>query len=132
MTITTHVAVGALIGVITGTPWLGFIAGLLSHFILDAIPHGDTNLAKKYRLLKQKKAAITYGTTDAFIAIYIILVIYSLPLEANNFTLSAAIAGSILPDFLTAVYDFAKIKYLRPFIKFHFSAITIFPTVMEI
>jgi len=41
MTLAAHVAVGAVIGLATKNPVLGFFAGFVSHFVLDAIPHSD-------------------------------------------------------------------------------------------
>ena len=41
MTLTTHAAAGIVVAYWTGDPMLGFFAAILSHFILDMIPHGD-------------------------------------------------------------------------------------------
>ena len=41
MLFTTHSVVGAAAGAATGDPYLGFAAGVLSHHVLDAIPHFD-------------------------------------------------------------------------------------------
>lgn len=37
----SHVFVGAAVGAATGNPVLGFLAGILSHHVLDQIPHWD-------------------------------------------------------------------------------------------
>ena len=36
-----HAFTGAAIGVATGNPILGFVGGVVSHYLLDAIPHTD-------------------------------------------------------------------------------------------
>ena len=41
MLFSTHATVGAALGVATGNPILGFLAGAASHHVLDAIPHFD-------------------------------------------------------------------------------------------
>lgn len=41
MLLTPHVLVGAAVGVAVGNPILGFVGGVASHFVLDAIPHTD-------------------------------------------------------------------------------------------
>ncbi|MFA5133621.1 MAG: hypothetical protein WC459_02350 [Patescibacteria group bacterium] len=41
MLFTTHAITGATIGILSGNPLLGFGLGVLSHHILDAIPHFD-------------------------------------------------------------------------------------------
>lgn len=47
MTGTNHVITGALIGSVAGTPLLAIPLAVMSHFLLDALPHyGDPHLAK--------------------------------------------------------------------------------------
>lgn len=41
MVFTTHAITGAGIGILSGNPILAFIFGIISHFILDALPHFD-------------------------------------------------------------------------------------------
>lgn len=37
----THAIVGAAVGSVTGNPYSGFLMGVASHHVLDAIPHFD-------------------------------------------------------------------------------------------
>jgi hypothetical protein len=39
-----HAIVGAVIGVATGNPVLGFAGGVASHLVLDSLPHVDNNI----------------------------------------------------------------------------------------
>lgn len=41
MTATNHVMTGAVIGAAIGNPWLALPAALLSHVVMDALPHFD-------------------------------------------------------------------------------------------
>jgi len=41
MTATNHALTGAIIGATIANPWVAMLAALLSHFVLDAIPHYD-------------------------------------------------------------------------------------------
>ncbi|PIX62325.1 hypothetical protein CO057_03890 [Candidatus Uhrbacteria bacterium CG_4_9_14_0_2_um_filter_41_50] len=120
MTITTHAAIGAVIGFSVGNPVAGFIIGMCSHFLVDMIPHGDSNLAKKFRIQKKKRGAVTFTTIDAVIAIYVILGVSNLPIPTSDVALSAAIAGSIMPDLVIGLHDLTKSKYLKWFVKLHF------------
>lgn len=43
MTTACHAAAGALVGSFTGSPALGFAAGLASHALLDVVPHYDVS-----------------------------------------------------------------------------------------
>jgi len=44
--LSTHVAVGAAVGYATKNPFLGFLAGFISHHIIDQIPHTDGGALK--------------------------------------------------------------------------------------
>lgn len=41
MIATAHVIIGGAVGIATGNPAAAFVAGLVSHFVMDAIPHLD-------------------------------------------------------------------------------------------
>ena len=45
MITTAHFIVGAAVGVATGNPYAGFVAGVVSHFVVDTIPHFDVPLS---------------------------------------------------------------------------------------
>ncbi len=121
MTLTTHAALGAVIGQTVGAPLWGFIFGLISHFLIDMIPHGDTGMADNYRIRKiKKKRAVAYVTVDAIIAILFVLMLANTKDIESLKTFSWAIAGSVLPDLLIGIYDITKTSLLRWFNTFHF------------
>lgn len=120
MTLTTHAAIGAAIGTFVASPLEGFMLGAVSHFLVDMIPHGDNQLADLFRVHKKKKLAVAYVTTDAAIAILFVLSIFAMKSGSANVALSAAIAGSILPDLLVGLFEALKLKPLKKFYKFHF------------
>ncbi|MBU1126117.1 hypothetical protein KJ758_00735 [Patescibacteria group bacterium] len=120
MTIATHTAVGTVIGLSVGNPLLGFVIGFISHYLLDLIPHGDGKISDQLRVFKKKKMPITYGTIDAITSIFLLLIILNISPEAHTKVFSAAVAGSILPDLLTGLYDLTKVRFLRVFYRLHF------------
>ncbi|MBU0531448.1 MAG: hypothetical protein ABIG32_03185 [Candidatus Uhrbacteria bacterium] len=121
MTITTHATVGTLIGYSIGNPVAGFILGIISHYVLDLIPHGDYLINVEFRKTKKKiKRAIAYGTIDAVTAIFLILWIVNWKDFSGMQAISWAIAGAVLPDLMVGLYDFTKSRYLRPFNQLHF------------
>lgn len=121
MTLTTHAALGALIGVSIGNPILGFFLGLTSHFLVDIIPHGDNNMADRYRVHKKKRAPMAYVTVDAALAVIFLMVVSNSPaIESNNLTFSMTVIGSILPDLLVGLSEIWKSRSLKAFFKFHF------------
>jgi len=122
MTITTHATVGTLIGYSIGNPIAGFLLGIVSHYTLDLIPHGDHAINVSFRKTKTKvKRAVAYGTVDAVSAILLILWIVNWKDFTNMQAISWAIAGAVLPDLMVGLSDFTKSKYLQPFNKIHFA-----------
>ncbi len=122
MTMTSHATVGTLIGYFIGNPIAGFILGVLSHYLLDLIPHGDYKINVEYRKTRTRvKKALAYGTIDAIAAIFLILFLVNWKDLVNLESISWAIAGAVLPDFLVGIYDFTKSKYLSPLNKLHFA-----------
>ncbi len=121
MTLTTHATVGTLIGYSIGDPVAGFVLGLISHLLLDMIPHGDHDMNINFRVNKTRmKRIFAYGTVDAIAAIFLVLIIINWKDLVPINTISWAIAGSILPDLLIGLHDLTKWKWLDSFNKLHF------------
>lgn len=120
MTIATHTAIGTGIGFVVANPILGFVLGFISHFAVDMIPHGDSALADKLRKEKSLKVPVALISLDAVVSMFLILLAFNIEGRISNIALSAAIAGSILPDLLVGIHDVTKTKYLRWFNRMHF------------
>lgn len=123
MTLTTHAAIGAALGSFLGDPLLGFSFGLISHFLVDMIPHGDNSMVDRYRSGKKKRMGMAYVTVDAAIAIiFLMSVVSGRPhSETTNLAFSAAVIGSILPDLMVGLKElFPKNGFLKGFYKVHF------------
>ena len=121
MTLTTHATVGIVIGTATGNPVVGFILGILSHYVLDFIPHGDHFLSDGFRKTKNKvKSAVAYGTLDAIAGILLILYLVNWKDLSNLEAISWSVAGAVLPDLLVGITDLFKFKILAPLNRFHF------------
>jgi len=119
MTLSTHTAIGALIGGSIGNPLLGFIIGFISHLLVDMIPHGDAGLRKKYHSRQARKAGLAYVSIDGAMAILLLLVFFNLIDFDSRFVFTAAVAGSVLPDILVGVYELTKQRFLGRFVKMH-------------
>ena len=121
MTLTTHAAIGTAIGYTIHQPLLGFTVGLLSHFLVDMIPHGDSVLAEQLKVHRVNvKRIIAYGTVDAVIALILILAMFNVGGFPSTASFTAAVVGSILPDLLIGIYELTKTKYLVWFNRLHF------------
>jgi len=99
MLTTPHVLTGAAVGVATGNPIAGFIAGLASHIALDAIPHTDPgtwHMGEPYPF-PMHAGDWTVGLVDLFVAGYSLLYLAGhAPLLAAGPI--AGVIGGVLPD----------------------------------
>lgn len=122
MFLTVHATAGVLIGQQTGNIWLAFLAGFISHFILDAIPHGDQGLIKnRYNItLDELKLMRRLGITDTAIMGIVVSASYLFGLITAPLTVLFSVAGSILPDYINALYIFLKVRWLEWYFEFHY------------
>jgi hypothetical protein len=122
MTLTTHVAIGAGIGVLVGNPVLGFTLGVISHFLVDMIPHGDTALVDRFYVQKERLIPVAYTTTDAVVAVILLVFLGVIkPDSVSTIPFAMAVTGSVLPDLIVGVVDiFHRSKIGRAYYNFHF------------
>ncbi len=122
MTLTTHVAIGAGIGVLVGNPALGFGLGVVSHFLVDMIPHGDTGLADRYYNNNEKLVPVAYAGIDGALAVILLMLFVVIkPDSVATAPFAAAVIGSVLPDLLVGAADvMKKNRVLVAYRKFHF------------
>lgn len=134
MTLTTHIIIAEVVArpLARLNPIFGFIVGILSHYLLDAIPHWDyklkSSLANENRLPGEKKIRFTRESfwpdvaktaLDTFIGLIIIL--FLMPPKSIHETvfLLATAFGGVLPDFLQGAYGSGYAEFLKPVQKFH-------------
>ncbi len=122
MYLTPHAIVGGIIGERVQNPFVGFVLGFFSHFVLDAIPHGDEPIGA----LKQIKGENYYIRLMAVMVFFdmlsalIVFVLFSRYgyIEHQTSALSGAI-GAMMPDYLWGVNVFLKSKLIRYKERFH-------------
>jgi len=124
MNLLVHAAAGTLVAQYTGNPFLAFLYGVISHIILDMVPHGDSKLYQKYKNkeLSIKKAAAK-TILDSISAIILTVVVFNLPLPSSNLVMSMAIIGSVIPDILIGFFELMSPnppKFLKVVHKWHF------------
>jgi hypothetical protein len=121
MTITTHSTLGAVIGAASGSIWVAFIIGFISHFLIDMIPHGDRELYEAHKTKNQVKSAYRFITIDAIVAIIVLALMFGVsPGHGINAIISAGIIGSVLPDLIVGIHEAWNPKKLDWFSKLHF------------
>ena len=117
MILTTHILSGALVGAEIKNPFYVAIISVAVHFLLDLFPHGDY-LNKKSRLREFWKVAI-----DLAVGLGIVLAVIYLRNETSNkplmINLSIGILFSLLPDGITFLCYWMKMKFLKPIYDFH-------------
>ena len=120
---TTHVMVGAALAVTLtpNHPELAFVFGVLSHLLIDVIPHGDMDLYRSYLKRDHVRRAVAYVGIDAVIAIMLTIVILNQPLvEHTRAAASFGMIGGVLPDLMVGMEEYLGMKFLHPFYRLHF------------
>lgn len=134
MILTAHiVAAGAISKPVFQNPGLVFLLALVSHYLLDTIPHWDyqAKSVKKDKNNSMVKASVLPGKKlfrndllkmglDASIGTLIAFFMIKPSLDWHSFSLMASlIIGATLPDFITGINLFWKKFPTLEFTKFH-------------
>lgn len=116
MFLTVHAAAGILIGSKIANPPLAFLLGIISHYFMDIIPHGDEHLSELTDHEKQIKKLFLITSVDS---LGVLTVFYFLTNYGPLYSLSliTALIGSLLPDFLWGLDEVFNLKFLKPLIK---------------
>ena len=107
-----HLAVGmGLARCVPGGEIPVFFAAVLSHFALDAIPHGDAGIGhwvhSSPNHVTKLRRLLPMVFADQILGAGVFFLLLSSPLLASTsfWTLFAGAFGSILPDYLTGIRD---------------------------
>ncbi|MFH1564456.1 MAG: hypothetical protein ABIC82_01245 [bacterium] len=120
MLISVHTAIGVIIAKSITTSATGiFLLAVVSHFVLDFIPHGDGNLMHWFSRRINRDLILSLNILDAFITIFYLLYIFTYTIIPKSAHIFWAVLGSILPDVLNIYYQIFKPKFLKPFSSFH-------------
>ncbi len=124
MFLTTHTSAAILIASKVHNPILAIVLGFFSHFVLDAIPHGegdffsDPKKSKQQKLLLLAKVAILdLLLASIFLASFLYI---SQPEKMWVFVLTALAAWA--PDFIWGAVELLKLKFIYWFLIFHHKA----------
>lgn len=120
MFITTHAAVGAIVGETTGNPIFAILGGLISHFLIDIIPHGDTHLLERYKKRRKARIAVAYVTIDSVVAVLFTVLLFNFRDFIHPTNVGLGIAFGVLPDALVGFSEIYRNKWLQVFHRFHF------------
>lgn len=103
-----HILAGALIGRYIPSLWIVIILSIISHFILDIIPHWDgfTNKPSKEYKLQINKKRIIIRTADMLMSIVLVSILFT---KSSSTIMFIGIFFSLLPD-LTKILYFTPLK----------------------
>lgn len=120
MFLTPHTSVALWISTKATNPILAFGLSLLSHFILDIIPHGDETLGEHKETERERRL---YLRKTAFVDVMLssILIYYYIARhqQFNPWLLSAVILGAWIPDLMWISIETFKIRFMYWYIRFH-------------
>lgn len=131
MTLTTHSLVGAAVAqLFPNRPWLGFLAGFISHFALDSVPHWDYRLISYKRdpanqlnddMAINKKFLVDLAKIglDCLLGLGLAILIFHFWRQIPFWTPVLGAIGGILPDPLQFLYWKIRREPLITLQKFH-------------
>ncbi|MFH0805906.1 MAG: hypothetical protein ABIG88_01600 [Patescibacteria group bacterium] len=113
MVIIPHMLAGVAIGAHSPNVWAAFCFGLLSHYLLDSLPH--------WEYLDSLKVSKFSQLIKIFIDFIIgsIIIVFLFLSSSFNIIIISGIIGALLPDFIEFLYVNFKIKLFRPLSIFH-------------
>ncbi len=116
-----HGAAGILIGSQTGNPWLAFICGIISHFLLDAIPHDAKDIKDWQDGGDFKKKVALEANIDLFLFLVLFFILIKSNLVIPDMSIAAGIVGALLPDYIWGTQELFNIrsKFLEKYKFFH-------------
>ncbi|RJQ34150.1 hypothetical protein C4566_02380 [Candidatus Parcubacteria bacterium] len=120
MFITPHTSAAIWISTKVTDPVLAFAFGLISHFILDIIPHGDEDIGshkktKRGRFIYMMKVA----TVDVILSVVLVYFYITRHQDYNRPAMAGAIVGAWLPDVAWIVIENFKMTALYWYIVWH-------------
>jgi hypothetical protein len=123
----THAVVGAAIAsLIPDHPLGAFLAGVASHFAIDAIPHWDYPLRSMFRgadkgapLALDRGLVIDFSLIALDGLVGLVLAVWLFATPATMLTITMGIVGGILPDPLQFLHRLYPREPLRSLQRFH-------------
>jgi len=135
MILTSHILVGAAIGLRIKNPFLVFITAFLSHFVLDAIPHTEYDVSVLKEKPSKKFIAPCLKILVDFVCglgIVFFLLKTTFRLEPS-YNLVLGIIFSVIPDAFTILFWQTKNKFFKKITNFHiFHSKRIYPQAKPI
>ncbi len=119
MYLSVHGSAALVLARFIPNPFVAFFASLLSHLILDFIPHGDEFLVSSKDHNKNLKRLLGAAVIDGAVLVIFILIFLVLYPTMSFPLILMSLLGGLLPDILQGVYLISQPKWLKGFDKLH-------------
>jgi len=121
MFLTVHATAGIIIGQHTNNIGLAFLGGVILHFLLDIIPHGDEIIASSSKKPTETDARrmAKIGLIDLLIMTSLLFILYQNKIIDLSPSVIAGVVGSIIPDFVIGFYLIYRYSWLEKYLSFH-------------
>lgn len=125
MFLTVHGTAGVLVGSLTGNPVSAFALGVLSHAVLDIIPHGDEALGPQcagptcsHR--EEVRFMLKLAIVDAIVMAFVLAFVFVPWRTVPTLPMLAGFAGGVIPDVLQGLGTaFPRIRLFSRFKEIH-------------
>lgn len=116
MILSSHILIGGAVGTRSKNIYWAFLFGLVSHYLLDAIPHWEylSSLDEALICVNMFKIAVDFGL--GLLAVWMFCRIFS---RKISWKVLIAVGASILPDAGQTIIYFLKLNWLKPLFDFH-------------
>jgi len=110
MYLTVHASAGILIGSQTGNPLLAFIVGVLSHYLLDSIPHDSIEGHDWHEKGDMVKKFALEASIDFCVLLGMIVFLQEKDLLILSSPIVWGIIGAVIIDFIWGGIELFKLK----------------------
>ena len=119
MFLTVHAAAGLSVATFTGNPFIAFVLGFFSHFLIDMIPHGDEKIDAFTNRWTRKHRIAALAVIDIVIAAVPFFLFLKPLILANPAVSLMGALGGMMPDFIQGLAMFKKHKLLTLYERWH-------------
>lgn len=119
MYLTVHGLAALVVAQAAPNPLVAFLLGLLSHLVLDFIPHGDEHLTTGFTRTRVVKRMLGATAIDGSILVFLLLIYLIATPSLSSGQLLAGLAGGLLPDLLEGVYLISNANWLKAYSRWH-------------
>jgi len=120
MFLTPHTSAALWISTKVTDPIMAFILGVVSHIILDMVPHGDDSLTQHITNKRDKfYYELKIATVDTVLAGLLILIFIVNGPIVNSWVMLAAVFGSWLPDLTWLAIEYFRLHNFYNYVIYH-------------